>query len=1311
MVNYEDFTKQYQVSKTLRFSLIPINETLENIKKEGFLEKDESRSDDYQEVKPILDKIYKEFADKALDHLSVNWKPLADAIEKYRISKTLQDREELRKIQEKIRKEIAGLFKGVHGNTVDEKQESLFKDIFSKKMFDGKVLERIDSIVLSAEEEKLLQKFTSFTTYFTGFYENRRNVFSDDDISTAIPHRIVQDNFPKFFENCKTYSRIKNQFPQLLDLLEKAKENLGILPEVSLDEMFSLQFYNHVVQQKNIDAYNQILGGIAGEAGEKKLQGLNETINLMMQQDGELKKALQNVPHRFIPLFKQILSDRTSLSFISDSFETDAELLDALKHLDEEVQTAAVAEKVKTLFIHWTDFNLAQIYISNSSLDKLSNAVYGQWDFIRNQLYMSQLNKKAAANGKVSQKEEGKIRSWIKNHDFSLTELRLDADPEIVEKCSAVLKEAAENFVKISRMALPSQLLKDNEREEIRNHLDGYMDFLHILEWFDVDLADEVDPMFLVPYEEIMAEMRPVPAFYNKVRNYVTKKPYSTEKYKLTFSIPTLADGWDNNKEKDNRTVIFMKDDKYYLGIMKKGNEIHFPPAGEDSAYFKMNYRFFPSVSKMIPKCSTQRKDVKAHFGKESSDMIIEDQQFNSPLVITKEIYDLNNVQNDEKKKFQKSYLDKTGDEKGYRDALKKWIDFSKEFLKKYESTSHFDYSSVRPTSEYDSLNDFYNDLNHLSYCVAFDKVSETAVNQMVADGKLFLFQIYNKDFAPGHTGRPNLHTMYWKAIFSDENLKYPRIKLNGQAELFYRPKSKMEVVRHRVGEKLVNKKMKDGRTPVPELIYEEVYKYVNGKLKGNLSSEAQALLPDIEIRDVKHEIIKDRRYARDQFFFHLPITLNFQSERKVQKFNDQVTDYLKDHPETPVIGIDRGERNLLYLVVIDGNGKILEQRSLNLINGYDYHEKLADRERERTKARQSWTTIGKIKDLKQGYLSQAIHEITCLMVKYHAIVVLENLNFGFMSKRTGIAEKAVYQQFEKMLIDKLNCLVLKEAELDEPGSVLNPYQLTDQFSSFAKMGNQSGFLFYVPAAYTSKIDPMTGFVDPFSWKAIKTDADRREFLEGFSSLCYDAGKDRFILHMEMKNNQKYQRKLTGFMPDWDIVFESNVERQNPSGESYRAGKRIIAEFANHRRTGQYKEVYPCTELKQILSENDISYNHQEDLLQQVLNKKDPKLNRLLVELIREVFQMRNSCAAANGHDEEDYISSPVAAVNDQCFDSREGLKEMPVDADANGAYHIAMKGKLLLERLRDTDNKKSKNKKMQISNNDWLQYIQQMRN
>ena len=51
-------------------------------------------------------------------------------------------------------------------------------------------------------------------------------------------------------------------------------------------------------------------------------------------------------------------------------------------------------------------------------------------------------------------------------------------------------------------------------------------------------------------------------------------------------------------------------------------------------------------------------------------------------------------------------------------------------------------------------------------------------------------------------------------------------------------------------------------------------------------------------------------------------------------------------------------------------------------------------------KARQSWQTIETIKELKEGYLSQVIHKITQLMVKYHAIVVLEDLNMGFMRGR-----------------------------------------------------------------------------------------------------------------------------------------------------------------------------------------------------------------------------------------------------------------------------------------------------------------------
>ena len=63
--------------------------------------------------------------------------------------------------------------------------------------------------------------------------------------------------------------------------------------------------------------------------------------------------------------------------------------------------------------------------------------------------------------------------------------------------------------------------------------------------------------------------------FYNKARNFLTKKEFSQDKFKLNFENPTLADGWDRNKEVENTCVLLMKDDKYFLGIMnKKHNKI-----------------------------------------------------------------------------------------------------------------------------------------------------------------------------------------------------------------------------------------------------------------------------------------------------------------------------------------------------------------------------------------------------------------------------------------------------------------------------------------------------------------------------------------------------------------------------------------------------------------------------------------------------------------------------------------------------------------------------------------------------------------
>ena len=67
-----------------------------------------------------------------------------------------------------------------------------------------------------------------------------------------------------------------------------------------------------------------------------------------------------------------------------------------------------------------------------------------------------------------------------------------------------------------------------------------------------------------------------------------------------------------------------------------------------------------------------------------------------------------------------------------------------------------------------------------------------------------------------------------------------------------------------------------------------------------------------------------------------------------------------------------------------------------NIEKEKNYHSLLDEREKEREKARKSWGTIEKIKDLKAGYLSQVVHKIVTLMFKYNAIIVFEDLNFGF---------------------------------------------------------------------------------------------------------------------------------------------------------------------------------------------------------------------------------------------------------------------------------------------------------------------------
>lgn len=249
----------------------------------------------------------------------------------------------------------------------------------------------------------------------------------------------------------------------------------------------------------------------------------------------------------------------------------------------------------------------------------------------------------------------------------------------------------------------------------------------------------------------------------------------------------------------------------------------------------------------------------------------------------------------------------------------------------------------------------------------------------MEEEGRIFLFQIYNKDFSENRRpdSKKNLHTLYWEALFSEENRKAKVIQLNGKAEIFRREKSIEHPIVHKAGEVLVNKRTKDGE-PIPDDIYKDLSNYFNGRNVTSEKEEYKECLDKVYTSTKKYDITKDKRFTETKYEFHVPITLNYQADG-VKYLNQKILHVLRDNPDVNIIGLDRGERNLISYVVLNREGKIVnnQQGSFNIVGKMDYQKKLYQKEKNRDKERKTWKNIETIKDLKEGYISQVVHELT----------------------------------------------------------------------------------------------------------------------------------------------------------------------------------------------------------------------------------------------------------------------------------------------------------------------------------------------
>lgn len=1390
---FDDFTNLYEVQKTLRFKLLPIWNTQQmlDLNNEGYsvIERDRVRHEKYEDVKPWFDQLHREFIKDALKDFEFNnlktYKSAFQAWQKNRKSKQAKDA--LIKTESSLREEIVNRFeKTANAWATSERYKSLgLKKEGIGMLFEAGVFKLLKERFKGGKDtvidgNNIFDDWNKWTGYFKKFFETRKNFYKSDDTSTAIAYRIVNQNLRRFCENLQTFGAIRKKGISVVEVEKSFK--------VSCADIFSLGYYNACFLQDGIDAYNKIIGGEMRENNDEKIQGINELVNKYRQDNHGGKVPFLKM------LDRQILSEKEA--FI-ESIETDAELLGKLKdfYKNADAKMRTFRQLITSVALDYSTYDLNKIYLSKEALERNANRWFANYESFERDLFAIvaikqnkqeyELLRTHKNDSKISdkdgkfffpgfikcahiqqalQKQEGLV--WkekyyenmpsLKNIEDKFTQflhifqyelegqffhkITDDTTGKLINVGYDVYVKPIIEFIKQGKSSIHQQTKVD-----IKNFADAARFIYQMAKYFAVekrrawldnyDLDDHFykssDIGYFNFYRDAFEQIvRP----YNLFRNYLTKKPYSTDKWVLNFENPTLADGWDKNKEVNNAAVLFEKDKRFYLGIMKKGHTGLFTDDHrkdmsdfKGETYRKMVYKYFPNPSQMIPKCSTQLKDARKHFEKSGKTYCLFDREnFVKPLEITKRVFDLNNFEYqksylqtvnggviDESRKvkadsqkqnqikiFQKEFWELSENMAVYKQALTDWINFCKFFLSAYRSTatSNFDYLYIRNASEYESIDQFYRDVEKGSYKLSWSSESEAYLRKKNEAGELFIFEIRNKDWNLGPKNKKrkrtkNLHTLYWENLFSDDNFKknFP-FKLNGGAELFFRPKT---------DESKLGYKIWDAK--------EKVWKRIDKKSNG--------------------AVVDRKRYAQDTISFHCPITLNRVSENKTKyEVDASVRQVIYNNPNVHIIGVDRGEKHLIYYSVIDQRGIICEKDSLNAI-GEDsegkpiaYAIKLETMAKEREASRRDWKEVEAIKDLKQGYISQVIRKLADLIIERNAIIIFEDLSMRFKQVRGGI-EKSVYQQLEKALIDKLSFLVNKgEKDPKQAGHILRAYQLAAPMTAFKDIGKQTGVIFYTQAGYTSKTCPKCGYRRNIKCR-FENIEQAKKLIKNLESISYNGKKDAFIIryslerlfNKEHKKENKLSNELYIKVSKKDIFTLTTKDAlrykwYDRYSEKAKVAKHGIDEYRGAMKESETKKgivkVFNLTEyIKGLLEVAKVDYKHGDDIKEQIVSNARGK--EFYQDFLYALFLLTETRHSISGTD-TDYIQCP------QCgFDSRlgfQGVKEF--NGDANGAYNIARKGIMILEKIKQYKEKNGSLDKMgwgdlAISIEEWDKFTQ----
>lgn len=1240
----KDLKNIFSVNKTLKLEIVPTEGTKKQIEKFTILEKDKALAEKAGKLLPVLDRLNRDFLKGALSSMSISPETWGELVAAWRERKDVKGGGKKR--WEDQYKQAVNAFIG------SIKNQSGFAMYVAATPND--LLKKIVLPMYKDRPEEEVFKALDGKCAMLAYYMRSRDFLYTSSKSGSVCQRALWTNLGLFADNCAAWEDFKARFPELVPDVDHAAREVRGSMFACAEDMFRPENYGKFILQGGINQYNAVINGWTD--GDKLRKGLAQMLKERKDKsDGEMKMPA------FKKLQKQVMSDEDSVSFVPVQFVNDDEAYVALRGYVDRLENGDIVEGCSNVLRWIGNYDSEAVTFSKRDICFMSHKMYGEWRAVFDALV-------SLIDSRVAEKKmtKGDRKKYFDRERWPLADIQaaIDADENLAGKSfAAAISDKYTEDISDTRHGENGHGSIDESLAEIRRICDGrkglssgkqdnprlraalqvILDAYRYVRMLMPNLSkkeegkktlDDITDMNLrndlEPYAEVFGG---IVRLYNAVEALCRSKEVMSSKTQLYFNNSSFLEGWaygtggefDNILNKGG--VLLCQNGHYWLGVLNRYSG-ESAGRGENTAAMR-------AVLKNIYNgddgsgCKAFWQETMNGGARQSVPRLITSKKNAALLGLPGWVMDI--------------FRRKTYNELD-ADTLHAMLHEICRALPKHPSFAVLARKSFLENCNpeaYGSWGEFCDAFTETMYVVNWKPASMAAAEDAVKKGLMLLFEITSAGLRKwlrdedGRTVRDMQTINFLDAMNGTHDTA-----LKGYATIYFHAANEGEKKMHRKGSMLVNKKTAAGER-IPDDIHSEIFLHVNGSKKP-LSPEAQAWMKDAVIKEARFDLVRNASHFRDRYVLHLPVLLA-QSAPAEEKYglapvNAAVNEWLAENPRPNVLGINRGENNLLYGVVMDASGKILFQRSFNIVNGTNYRDRIADAARTYLAVRDNWQDPDTVADLKRGFIGEAVAEIAALAYKYKAVIALESLDDKFKNDRAQLGQ-TIYRKFETMLLDKLRWYV---PDKSKPNEVLQLSAGPRAIGDYT-MG-QNGIVFFVSPWGTSSMDPKTGFVNLLPVFNAKKASQKRDLFNKMTDVVRK-GSD-YELTFDYK---KYGVEKPGPKTVWTVST---------------AGERISVVTENGTRSE--KRVYPTALFDMALRGADGA-----TIKEKLANLQGDNLDKA-VEALRLTLQMRNCNVGAH----EDVFRSPVKGglVTDRAKEWE------PKTTDAVTAYNLARKALWLIE-------------------------------